>query len=89
MTIDAVKMKLSSHCGTPGSDMLLQLRDNNGMLIAILADAHRKLGFYSPRDGYVIFAELAPSTLMIWHLPALKAAGSVCCRLSCNLTEVI
>ena len=51
MTIDAVKMKLSSHCGTPGPDMLLQLRDNNGTLVAILADAHRKLGFYSPRDG--------------------------------------
>ena len=51
MTIEAVKVKLSSHCGTPGGDMLLQLRDNNGTLVAILADAHRKLGFYSPRDG--------------------------------------
>ena len=89
MTIDAVKMKLSSHCGTPGSDMLLQLRDNNGMLIAILADAHRKLGFYSPRDGYVIWAEPAPSTLMIWHLTTLNTAGSMCCRLLCNLSKVI
>ncbi len=51
MTIDAVMIKLSSHCGTPGGDMLLQLRDHNGKLVAILTDAHRKLGFYSPRDG--------------------------------------
>lgn len=53
MTIDAVMTKLSSHCGTPGGDMLLQLRDNNGKLVAILTDPHRMLGFYSPRDGYV------------------------------------
>ena len=51
MTVDAVKYKLSTHCGTPATDMLLQLRDNSGSLIAILADSYRKLGFYSPRDG--------------------------------------
>ena len=51
MTVDAVKYKLSSHCGTPATDMLLQLRNNNGTLISILTDSQRKLGFYSPQDG--------------------------------------
>ena len=51
MTVDAVKYKLSSHCGTPATDMLLQLRNSNGSLISVLTDSHRKLGFYSPQDG--------------------------------------
>lgn len=52
MTVEAVKIKLSTHCGTTTSDMILQLKDSSGKLVAILTEPHRKLGFFSPEDGY-------------------------------------
>ena len=52
MTVEAVKIKLSTHCGTTASDMILQLKDSTGRLVAVLAEQHRKLGFFSPEDGY-------------------------------------
>lgn len=54
MTIDAVKRKLCFHCGTPPSAQALQLKDERGRLVAALDDEARKLGFYSPRDGWTL-----------------------------------
>lgn len=53
MSVFNVKVKLHSHCGTLVDDMLLQLKDPDGQVIAQLDDA-QKLGFYSPYDGYPI-----------------------------------
>ena len=50
MSVDAVKVKLTSHCGTSPSAMVLQLKDQRGSLLATL-DAQQKLGYYSPQDG--------------------------------------
>lgn len=54
MTIDKVKNKLQSHCGSNASAMQLQLKDYNGNLIANMADDSRMLGYYSPQDGFVL-----------------------------------
>lgn len=51
MTVEAVKVKLSFHCGTSPSSMLVQLLDESGNLTATLHEDHRKLGFYSPHNG--------------------------------------
>ena len=51
MTVDAAKFKLSSHCGTPASDMVLQLKNSAGALVATLLEGQRKLGYFSPQDG--------------------------------------
>lgn len=50
-TVDALKTKLMTHCGTSPSAMQLQLKDERGKLLANL-DPGRPLGFYSPHDGY-------------------------------------
>jgi tubulin-folding cofactor B len=54
MTIDSVKRKLCFHTGTSPSAMELHLRDDRGAPVAALADGARKLGFYSPRDGWAL-----------------------------------
>jgi tubulin-specific chaperone B len=51
MSVDNVKYKLSSHCGTSPENMVLQLRDERGSPLAILADNKRPLGYYSPYSG--------------------------------------
>lgn len=53
VSIEAVKVKLVSHCGTSASNMELQLKDQRGTVLAHLQDGH-KLGYYSPCDGYTI-----------------------------------
>ena len=50
-TVDALKTKLMTHCGTSPSAMQLQLKDERGRLLADM-DPGRPLGFYSPHDGY-------------------------------------
>ncbi|GFR50102.1 hypothetical protein Agub_g12247, partial [Astrephomene gubernaculifera] len=50
-TIESIKVKLSFHCGTSPAAMLLSLLDESGAAVATLWEDHRKLGFYSPRDG--------------------------------------
>lgn len=50
MTVDAVKSKLTTHCGTSPSAMVLQLKDQRGSFVATLDHADRKLGYYSPLD---------------------------------------
>lgn len=54
MSIETVKVKLSFHTGTNASAMLLHLLDDSGNVIAMLNEDHRKLGFYSPHNGYTI-----------------------------------
>lgn len=61
MTVEAVKLKLSSHCGTSASDMVLQLKTGAGDLVATLTEPSRKLGFFSPQDGCC-----SPSFLRVW-----------------------
>ena len=51
MSIESVKVKLSFHCGTSPSAMVLQLLDDAKNMIATLYEDDRKLGFYSPHDG--------------------------------------
>lgn len=51
MTIEAVKSKVSTHCGTNPEDMRLSLKDESGVIIAQLNEGHRVLGYYSPYDG--------------------------------------
>jgi hypothetical protein len=51
MTIGAVKVKLSSHCGTSPQDMSLMLKDEGGQPVAELTDDTCMLGYYSPYDG--------------------------------------
>lgn len=54
MSIETVKVKLSFHTGTNASAMLLHLLDDEGNVIAMMNDDSRKLGFYSPHNGYTI-----------------------------------
>jgi len=54
MTIDSVKSKLSFHCGTPPSAMVLELKNEQGRLLCTMSDDSKKLGFFSPQDGYII-----------------------------------
>lgn len=54
MSVEAVKVKLSFHCGTSPSAMVLSLLDENGTMLYTLWEDHRKLGYYSPRDGYAL-----------------------------------
>lgn len=54
MTVAGVKQKLCSHSGTNPSAMVLQLKNERERLIAVLDDDTRKLGFYSPMDGYIL-----------------------------------
>jgi tubulin-folding cofactor B len=51
MSIESVKIKLSFHCGTSPSAMVLQLMDDTKKVIATLYEDDKKLGFYSPYDG--------------------------------------
>ncbi|KAJ9516910.1 hypothetical protein QJQ45_027299 [Haematococcus lacustris] len=52
MTIESLKVKLSFHVGTNPSAMLLQLLNEAGNIVASCLDDSRKLGYYSPHDGY-------------------------------------
>ncbi|PNG99179.1 Tubulin-specific chaperone B, partial [Tetrabaena socialis] len=53
-TIESVKVKLSFHCGTSASAMALSLLDEGGATVASMWEDNRKLGFYSPHNGYTI-----------------------------------
>jgi len=54
MTIDKVKNKLQTHCGTNATAMQLSLKDYDGNMVAHLNEGARMLGYYSPEDGYTI-----------------------------------
>lgn len=53
MTIDAVKQKINNMTGTSVLNMMLHLKDESGRPVAVLSDDNKKLGYYSPCDGYV------------------------------------
>jgi hypothetical protein len=80
MTIDALKSKVHTMCGTSVSTMVLQLRDEGGKLLATLSDDARKLGFYSPHSGWVRCCCSCKSLCFVLLL-------CVCCklRLACAL----
>lgn len=74
MSIATVKNKLCSHSGTNPSAMILELKDNKGSLLAVLNDDGRKLGFYSPSDGYVSLSlhyYLLPPSPQVYSLPPI------------------
>lgn len=50
-TIEAIKVKLSFHCGTSPSSMSLRLLDEDGTPQCQMSDDSKKLGFYSPHNG--------------------------------------
>eukprot|EP00798_Chlamydomonas_sp_ICE-L_P011870 gene11870-14974_t len=54
MSIESLKVKLSFHCGTNASAMMLQLLDESGTVVAMMADDSKMLGFFSPYSGYTI-----------------------------------
>lgn len=54
MSIGAVKSKLCSHTGSNPSAMELELKNPSGILLAVLQDDDRKLGFYSPKNGFIL-----------------------------------
>ena len=52
MTIDGVKRKLQTHCGTNPGSMILQLKNRSGeLVVSELGPEERKLGYFSPEDG--------------------------------------
>ncbi len=53
MSIESVKVKLSFHCGTSPSAMVLQLLDESKNVVATMHEDDRMLGYYSPHDGWV------------------------------------
>lgn len=53
-TVDGLKSKLTTHVGSSPSAMLLELRDHKGNTLAKLNDPSRKLGYYSPEDGFIL-----------------------------------
>lgn len=52
MTVEQVKEKLKTHTGTGVGTMLVYLVDREGRMVAELSEEHRKLGFFSPEDGF-------------------------------------
>jgi len=54
MTIQEVLEKLKRHTGSAVSDVVLQLFNNAHQFVCVLDDPDRKLGYYSPEDGYGI-----------------------------------
>merc|ERR1711998_132954 len=54
MTILEVTEKLRRHSGTGADSMVLQLYNNAQQLVCQLDDLDKKLGYYSPEDGYGI-----------------------------------
>lgn len=54
MTVLRVKEKLQTHVGSSVGAMRLLLRDESGATVSALEEDGRKLGFYSPRDGFTL-----------------------------------
>jgi tubulin-folding cofactor B len=54
MSILSVKEKAHSHFGTAVADMRLVLKDWDGNPICDMDDNEKKLGFYTPEDGWVL-----------------------------------
>eukprot|EP00878_Enallax_costatus_P005154 GHUV01005417.1.p1 GENE.GHUV01005417.1~~GHUV01005417.1.p1 ORF type:complete len:279 (+),score=61.01 GHUV01005417.1:247-1083(+) len=54
MSIDAVKQKINNMTGTSVLTMMLHLKDESGKPVAVLSDGSKKLGYYSPCDGWCL-----------------------------------
>lgn len=54
LSIEGLKAKLAFHCGTQPSAMRLQLKDAKGSMLACMDDDSKKLGYYSPENGFVL-----------------------------------
>jgi len=54
MSIERVKEKLMAHTGTSAAASRLTLKDCAGNAVAEMNDDSKKLGFYSPQNGWVI-----------------------------------
>merc|ERR1711939_1160981 len=64
MTVERVKEKLRSHCGTGSLFMHLTLLDYNGQVVADMINDELKLGYFSPMDGGTIhITDLDPHSL--------------------------
>ncbi|KAG8368432.1 hypothetical protein BUALT_Bualt15G0044800 [Buddleja alternifolia] len=64
MTVEAVKEKLWTKCGTSVDSMSLELYDDSGDKVSDLGDNTRSLGFYSPQDGFRLhIIDLDPSSV--------------------------
>lgn len=88
MSVEAVKIKLGSHCGTAASDMILQLKDSSGRLVAVLSEPHRKLGFYSPEDGWVECPCIVPNGSKQCSRPEVSLSQvrcSTCAMIICRM----
>ena len=78
ITVEALKIKLTSHCGTTANSMELQLKDESGRVLATLDDG-RMLGYYSPQDGCIPLMRPSPRHLLTCeqkprHLPVMHTA---------------
>ncbi|KAL9274002.1 Tubulin-folding cofactor B-like protein [Drosera capensis] len=63
-TVESVKEKLWKKCGTSVDSMSLELYDDTGKKTAELGDNSRRLGFYSPHEGYRLHViDLDPSSV--------------------------
>lgn len=62
MTVDAVKQRINSMTGTSLHTMVLHLKDSSGRLVGVLEDDSRKLGFYSPENGWSLHVLDSDST---------------------------
>ena len=64
MTIERVKEKMRTHCGTGSAFMHLTLLDDAGQVVADMVDDSLKLGYYSPQNFWSIhITDLDPHSL--------------------------
>jgi len=54
MTIERVKEKMRTHCGTGSDFMHLTLLNEHNQVVADMSDDSLKLGYFSPQDGWTI-----------------------------------
>ena len=64
MSIERVKEKLRTHCGTGSSFMHLTLMNEHNQVAADMSDDSLMLGYFSPQDGWTIhITDLDPNSL--------------------------
>ena len=56
LLISEMKWKVQTHFGSESTLMMLQLKTADGTLVHDNLDDDRKLGFYSPQDGWILHA---------------------------------
>jgi hypothetical protein len=81
MTIQRVKERVQSNCGTSPSAMTLQLKDWHNQLVCTMDDNSKMLGYFSPEDGYVAHPLITTSPRVScggldWTLTRLSLCGA-------------